>query len=257
VPDAVINGTTIHYEIAGKGSPLVLLHGIGSNSRSWRRQLAGFSSDFQVIAWDAPGYGGSSDPSGKPSMRYYADGLRGLLDSLGISRMSLLGHSTGGVVAQEFYRAYPEYVRTLILADTRYLGSKSPLDQRMKSIRSMTPAELARERAPRLLTGAAPLAFTLDGTEIAAATPHGVQLWDVSSAAQLGPAFPTGVAPNAIGFDGGGKLVTTVTSGAITLWGFNASFLDPLLCASGQPLPTQLEWNELAPGIPFENTCQA
>ena len=156
MPDAVINGTTIHYEIGGKGSPVVLLHGIGSNSRSWRRQLAGLSSNFQVIAWDAPGYGGSSDPSGKPSMRYYADCLRGLVDSLRISRLFLLGHSTGGVVAQEFYRAYPEYVRALILADTRYLGSKSPLDQRMKSIRSMTPAALARQRAPRLLTGAAP-----------------------------------------------------------------------------------------------------
>jgi pimeloyl-ACP methyl ester carboxylesterase len=156
VPDAAINGTTIHYEIAGHGSPLVLLHGIGSNSRSWRRQLAGLSSDFRVIAWDAPGYGGSSDPAGKPSMRHYADCLRGLLDNLGISRMFLLGHSTGGVIAQEFYRAYPEYVRALILADTRYLGSRSPLDQRIKSIRSMTPAELARERAPRLLTAGAP-----------------------------------------------------------------------------------------------------
>ncbi len=108
-----------------------------------------------------------------------------------------------------------------------------------------------------LLTGAPPLAFTLDGTEIASATPHGAQLWDVSSAAQLGPAFPTGAAPNTVGFDRGGKLVTTVTPGAVTLWGFNASFLHPLLCASGQPLPTQLQWNELAPGIPFENTCQA
>jgi WD40 repeat protein len=108
-----------------------------------------------------------------------------------------------------------------------------------------------------LLTGAAPLAFTLDGAEIASATAHGVQLWDVSTAAQLGPAFPTGAAPNTVGFDRGGKLVTTVTLGTVTLWGFNASFVHPLLGASGQPLPTQLEWNELAPGIPFANTCQA
>ncbi len=108
-----------------------------------------------------------------------------------------------------------------------------------------------------LLEGAAPLAFTPDGAEIASATANGAQLWDVSTAATLGPAFPTGVAPNAIGFDGGGELLTTVAPGTVTLWGFSASFLHPLLCASGQPTPSQSEWNELAPGIPFENTCKA
>jgi WD40 repeat protein len=108
-----------------------------------------------------------------------------------------------------------------------------------------------------LLTGEAPLAFSPDGAEIAAAAASGVQLWDVSTAATLGPAFPTGTAPNAIGFDRAGKLLATVAPGTVTLWGFSASFLHPMLCALAQPMPSQLEWNELAPGIPFENTCQA
>src|SRR5579863_10381063 len=110
MPDAALNGGTIHYEVRGEGFPLVLLHGIGSSSRSWRRQIQALSRNFKVIAWDAPGYGGSSDPSGHPSMRYYADRLRELLDALGIDRTFLLGHSTGGVVAQEFYRANPQSV---------------------------------------------------------------------------------------------------------------------------------------------------
>ena len=108
-----------------------------------------------------------------------------------------------------------------------------------------------------LLTGEAPLAFSPDGAEIAAAAASGVQLWDVSTATTLGPAFPTGTAPNAIGFDRAGKLLATVPPGTLTLWGFSASFLHPMLCALAQPMPSQLEWNELAPGIPFENTCQA
>jgi pimeloyl-ACP methyl ester carboxylesterase len=154
LPDVTVDGTTIHYEAAGDGSPLILLHGIGSNSRSWRRQLAAFSSDFRAIAWDAPGYGRSSDPppAAGPSMRFYADCLRRLLDSLGLPRIFLLGHSTGGVVAQEFYRAYPDYVRALILADTRYVGSQAALEQRLKSIRTMTPSQLAAERGPKLLS---------------------------------------------------------------------------------------------------------
>jgi pimeloyl-ACP methyl ester carboxylesterase len=152
VPDAAINGAIIHYEVRGQGFPLVLLHGIGSNSRSWRRQLDEISPDFTVLAWDAPGYGKSSDPAGPPSMRYYADCLRRLLDSLGIGQIFLLGHSTGGVIAQEFYRANPQDVRKLILSDTRFLGSTSTLEERLRSIRTMAPSELARQRAPKLLS---------------------------------------------------------------------------------------------------------
>ena len=156
MPDASVDGATIHYETAGEGFPFVLLHGIGSNSRSWRRQLADLSRDFKVIAWDAPGYGRSSDPTGKPSMAFYAGRLRGLLDSLQLKRIFLLGHSTGGVVAQEFYRRHPDCVSKLILADTRYAGSQTTLQQRLQAIRSMTPSQLAVERAPKLLSRAAP-----------------------------------------------------------------------------------------------------
>jgi pimeloyl-ACP methyl ester carboxylesterase len=143
---------TIYYEIRGQGFPLVLLHGIGSNSRSWRQQLDGLAPDFNVIAWDAPGYGRSSDPLGKPSMQYYARCLRTMLDTLHIEQIFLVGHSTGAVIAQEFYRANPQYVRRLILADTRFMGSNSMLENRLRSIRTMTASQLARERAPKLLS---------------------------------------------------------------------------------------------------------
>src|SRR5262245_26889579 len=122
MPDCAINGGSIHYETAGDGFPLILLHGIGSNSRSWRRQLRVLSAKFKVVAWDAPGYGLSSNPTGKPSITVYANWLGELLDQLRFDRIHLLGHSIGGVIAQEFYRAHPERIRRLILADTRYQG---------------------------------------------------------------------------------------------------------------------------------------
>jgi pimeloyl-ACP methyl ester carboxylesterase len=159
VPNATVDGAILHYEIAGKGPPLVLLHGIGSNSRSWRRQLQGLSGKFTVIAWDAPGYGRSSDPPDKPikpSISFYVDCLRSLVDSLELTDISLLGHSAGGVVAQEFYRAYPDYVRALVLADTRHVASQAGLEDRLRSIRTMTSAQLAAERAPKLLRRSAP-----------------------------------------------------------------------------------------------------
>jgi len=159
VPDATLDSAVLHYETAGEGSPLVLLHGIGSNSRSWHRQIAALSAKFKVIAWDAPGYGRSSDPpleSIKPSIRFYADCLRSFLESLGLRSVFLLGHSAGGAVAQEFCRAYPDYVRALVLADTRDVGSQAGLEERLRSIRTMTPAQLSAERAPRLLRPNAP-----------------------------------------------------------------------------------------------------
>jgi pimeloyl-ACP methyl ester carboxylesterase len=154
VPEATVDGLTIHYEVNGDGFPLVLLHGIGSNSRSWRRQLATLSADFKVIAWDAPGYGRSSDaPAGlEPTMGFYADRLLGLLESLGLARIFLLGHSTGGVVAQEFYRRNPEKIRAMVLSDTRYQSSPEGLQQRLEAIHKMTPSQLALARAPKLLS---------------------------------------------------------------------------------------------------------
>jgi pimeloyl-ACP methyl ester carboxylesterase len=154
VPAARLDDAIIHYETAGEGTPLVLLHGIGSNSQSWNRQLAGLAADFKVIAWDAPGYGRSSDPpvGVQPSMGYYADCLARMLDSLGLHEMFLLGHSLGGVIAQEFYERYPQYVRALILAYTRRVGSDAGLEERLTLIRTMTPAQLAAQRAPKLVS---------------------------------------------------------------------------------------------------------
>jgi pimeloyl-ACP methyl ester carboxylesterase len=89
-------------------------------------------------------------------MTFYADCLRSFLDALDLRQIFLLGHSTGGVIAQEFYRANAPYVRSLLLADTRKHGSKSQLEQRLQMIRTLSPAELAAQRAPKLLTASAP-----------------------------------------------------------------------------------------------------
>jgi pimeloyl-ACP methyl ester carboxylesterase len=149
-------GSFVHYEIAGNGFPLVLLHGIGSNAQSWHHQIAAFATDYCVIAWDAPGFGKSPDLlEREPSIRAFAASLRDLLDSLDVKSAVILGHSLGGIIAQQFYRDYPERVGALILADTTQGGSTN-LAERLRMIRTMTPAELAEQRAPKLLSAAAP-----------------------------------------------------------------------------------------------------
>src|SRR5438045_5811729 len=85
---------------AGKEA-LVLLHGIGGRAEMWEPQFGAFSSRYNVIAWNMPGYGGSP---ALPQMTFpaLADALETLLDTLPTKRIHLVGHSMGGMVAQEF-----------------------------------------------------------------------------------------------------------------------------------------------------------
>jgi len=142
---AEVDGYSIAYREAGQGTALVLLHGFLCDSRCWRRQLSGLSDQFRVVAWDAPGAGASSDPPDTFTTQSYARCLASFLDTIGISRAHVVGLSWGGILAQEFYRLYPERLGCLVLADT-YAGWKGSL-----------PEPVWRERlATCLLHAAAP-----------------------------------------------------------------------------------------------------
>ena len=147
--------TMLHYEKQGQGEPLILLHGIGSNSKSFHRQLKAFSTHFTTIAWDAPGFGKSGMPSTPiTGIETYSEALLNLLDAENLKSATILGHSFGGIIAQDFYRRYPNRTQSLILADTTQ-GGGDPA-KRLHMIRTMTPEQLARERAPHLLSRNAP-----------------------------------------------------------------------------------------------------
>lgn len=170
MPRVSVDGLTLHYDQRGVGSHLVLLHGIGGNTILWRAQLEDLSDDFTVTAWDAPGYGGSDDPADTNwEMGDYARRLAGFLNQLGIERAHVMGQSWGGVLAQEFYRQYPERVRSLILSDTSAGGGAQPaaergaaLQARLTALATLTPAEMARQRAPVLLTADAPASLVAE-----------------------------------------------------------------------------------------------
>jgi pimeloyl-ACP methyl ester carboxylesterase len=115
---ARIGDAFISYLEAGRGDPpLVLLHGIGSRAASWRHQLAGLSDRLRVIAWDAPGYGESSDLAAPaPTAGDYAACLASFLDALGAGRLHLVGHSLGALMAARFAADHPERIASLTLA---------------------------------------------------------------------------------------------------------------------------------------------
>ncbi|WP_209123425.1 alpha/beta fold hydrolase [Alkalihalobacillus sp. BA299] len=150
----------IHYVIEGQGEPLVLLHGLGNNSRSWKNQVESLKEHFTVIAWDAPGYGKSSDQKVEfQSFIEFADVLKQFIDALSYETVFLLGHSMGSGISVEFCAKYPEKVKGLILASSTRGGfalteeeNKKRRDDRYYMIDNLNPKEIAKLRVPNLLS---------------------------------------------------------------------------------------------------------
>lgn len=110
----------IEYRAAGgRGDPaIMMLHGLGSSSAGYRAQFVDLSRDFRVLAWNAPGFGDSSQIGrGDVSVDDYADALEAFLSTLGLKRLPVLvGSSWGSVIALAFARRYPQLVDSLVLS---------------------------------------------------------------------------------------------------------------------------------------------
>jgi len=119
-------GRRMAYHRAGAGPSLVLLHGGWSDGRAWRPQLAGLADAFDVIAWGAPGCGGSDDPPDRMALADYVDAVADLVAALGLERLHLGGLSFGGALAIAVYRRLPRKVRSLVLAGA-YAGWRGSL----------------------------------------------------------------------------------------------------------------------------------
>jgi pimeloyl-ACP methyl ester carboxylesterase len=99
---------------AGRGEPVLALHGLGATKGSFLPTVAGLSDRFRVIAVDQPGFGDSDKPIGAAyDARYFARAAVDLLDALEIDRAHLVGNSLGGRVALEVGLTRPERVRRI------------------------------------------------------------------------------------------------------------------------------------------------
>ena len=138
---------TVAYRRAGAGVPLILLHGGLSDGRSWAPQLETLAHEYDVIAWDAPGCGGSADPTGDLRLADYADAVAALVRALGAEPVHLAGHSFGAGLAINVYSRHPRLVRSLVLsgAYAGWRGSLSATEVEARLNRAL--AELARPPA--------------------------------------------------------------------------------------------------------------
>ncbi|MGD1157076.1 MAG: alpha/beta hydrolase [Terriglobia bacterium] len=113
----VVHGHKIAFYEAGKGSVVILVHGLGADSRHWAANVGPLSESFHVIALDQIGYGQSDKPVMRYTIEHFAEYLRGFLKALKIPRASLVGSSLGGWIVLDFAIRHPQMVEKLVLVD--------------------------------------------------------------------------------------------------------------------------------------------
>ena len=119
----VVDGVKLHYFCGGSGSPLVLVHGLGSSAAvEFYYNLEPLAAQHRVIAVDLPGFGQSDKPVLEYTIDLFVKAVSDLMASEGVGRAAVMGVSMGGRVALGLALTDPEQVERLILVDALGVG---------------------------------------------------------------------------------------------------------------------------------------
>jgi pimeloyl-ACP methyl ester carboxylesterase len=114
---ANVNGTRLHYLLAGTGDPVVLLHGYAETSHMWLPLMPKLAANHTVIAPDLRGAGESATPADGYTKAAMAQDIHALTQKLGYERIRIVGHDIGLMVAYAFAALYPSEVDRIVLMD--------------------------------------------------------------------------------------------------------------------------------------------
>ncbi|MGE6228365.1 alpha/beta fold hydrolase [Paenibacillus chitinolyticus] len=128
----------LYYEIQGSGSPIVMIHSGGVDSRVWKYIVQDLTQSFKVISFDGRGTGRSPALLEPTSL---VEDLRKLLEHLGLDCVTLVGHSMGGQVATDFALSYPSMVERLVVIAPSLTGYafSDEFTQYMASVNAAAP----------------------------------------------------------------------------------------------------------------------
>lgn len=141
-----VAGLHIAYQREGSGPPIVFLHGFFGDHRVWRHQR-GLADDYTLIAWDAPGCGGSSVPPDSFRMSDYAAALAMFIRELDLGSVHMVGNSFGGSLALQVGSEHPEMVTSVVAigAYAGWSGSFTPEVVAQRLAAALPSLELSRQ----------------------------------------------------------------------------------------------------------------
>jgi 3-oxoadipate enol-lactonase len=150
----------VHVVDVGQGPAVLCLHGIGSGSAAFGPQAEELAGSLRLLAWDAPGYGKSPDPTAAPTLDDYADAAAEVLRRRQVGPAHVLGVSWGGVIAMRLATRHPQLVKSLVLAGSSRGSGQSAqqataMRARADELEALGANAFAEARAPRLLSDAA------------------------------------------------------------------------------------------------------
>lgn len=160
MPKVKVGDINIYYEVHGDGFPLVMITGLSANIDWWDpRIMQETSKKFKTVIFDNRDTGRTDKSKAGYTIKTLADDTAGLMNSLKIQRLHVLGISMGGMIAQEFALNYPRMVEKLVLLSTTCGGPKSVspppqlMDLLTKPREGMTAEERAKMAIPIIFAG--------------------------------------------------------------------------------------------------------
>ena len=110
-----LDNQIVHYEVLGRGRPIIFLHGWIGSWRYWVPTMQAISVQYRAYALDLWGYGDSSKKTDKYGLEAQVELIDQFMEYLGISKTALVGHGLGGLIGMSFALRFPQYVDRLLL----------------------------------------------------------------------------------------------------------------------------------------------
>lgn len=153
MPEVEVDSISLHYEAVGEGPPVLFIHGLGSSSRDWERQVEVFAKTHRVVTVDLRGHGQSDKPSGPYTIELFSEDIAGLIGQLGVAPVIVVGISLGGMVAFQLAADHRELLAKLVVVNA--LPDNKLLQEARGQIlmRKLIVRFLGLERMGKILAG--------------------------------------------------------------------------------------------------------
>lgn len=112
------DGCSLHYEEYGQGSPLLLVHGLGSSCQDWEYQIPALAARYRVIAMDIRGHGRSDKPNERYSIPGFTADIEALIDHLQLGPVHFVGLSMGGMIGFQLAVDHPQLLKSLCIVNS-------------------------------------------------------------------------------------------------------------------------------------------